>query len=44
MPKGNVRVEGKIVYLPVYMTMFIDEPPLPGKVSVPDLSGLMFDE
>lgn len=42
--KGNVRVEGKIVYLPVYMTMFIDEPPLPEKISVPDLSGLKLEE
>lgn len=40
LSKGNVRVDGKTVYLPVYMTMFIEETASPGKVSVPDLSGL----
>lgn len=41
LSKGNVKVDGKTVYLPVYMTMFIEESPLSGKVSVHDLSGLM---
>ncbi len=42
LSKGNVRVEGKTVYLPVYMTMFIEDTAPPGKVAVPDLSGLSF--
>ena len=39
--KGNVRKEGKIVYLPVYMSMFIEEHNFHEKVSVPDLSKLV---
>ena len=42
LSKGNVHVEGKTVYLPVYMTMFIENTASPEKVAVPDLSGLSF--
>ena len=38
LTKGNVYVEGRIIYLPIYMLMFINESPLPRKTSVPDLS------
>ena len=41
LSKGNVRVDGKIVYLPVYMSMFIEEHNLPTRVSIPDLSKLV---
>jgi len=41
LSKGNVSVDGRIVYLPVYMSMFIEEHNLPEKVFVPDLSKLV---
>ena len=43
LTKGNVYVEGRIIYLPIYMLMFINESPLPRKTSVPDLSSLSLD-
>lgn len=41
LSKGNVKDEGRVVYLPVYMTMFIEETALPEAVKVPDLSSLL---
>ena len=40
LSKGNVRVDGRTVYLPIYMTMFIDELQLPKRIEVPNLSDL----
>ncbi len=44
LSKGNVRVDKNIIYLPIYMLMFINEPPLPEKTRVPDLSNLTLDD
>ncbi len=41
LSKGNVSVDGRIVYLPVYMSMFIEERNFHEKISVPDLSKLV---
>lgn len=39
--KGNVNVDGKVTYLPLYMTMFIEPPQLPASLPYTvDLSGL----
>ncbi len=40
LSKGNVCINGRIIYLPIYMLMFINEAPLDGKTDVPDLSSL----
>lgn len=39
--KGNLHVDGKIVYLPLYMAMFLEPERLPSRMPYEiDLSGL----
>lgn len=40
--KGNIFQEGKILNLPIYMTMFVENTPLPQFLNVPDLAKLSF--
>ncbi len=44
LSKSNVHVDGKIIYLPVYMLMFIEKSVPIEKVVVPDLSGLKLED
>ena len=42
--EGNVDVSGKKVYLPIYMTMFLENEKMADTVYKLDLSGLTFDK